>query len=201
MSWTIETNNDQAAGMKKLSQAIDKAYKRNIVMICSASDQGSASKVTCYPGKWGKCIRIGASTGTGEKCAWVHGEDVDFIFPGENVPFDRSNEMPPTYHSGSSVATAIAAGTASLLLYCNKLVALANGGSKNSNDLKSMSAMTNAFETMSIASNNNCPRVGHFFDKRFSNLKWVLDRNKSLDILASIMKKIKVGILWQFEML
>jgi hypothetical protein len=192
MSWTIETNNEETVGMKKLFEAVDKAWKRDIIMLCSASDQGSASKPTCYPGKWNKCIRIGASTGTGEKCAWVHGEDIDFIFPGENVPFDRSNEMPPTYHSGSSVATAVAAGTASLLLYCNKLVAATNGGAKNVNDLKNLTAMTNAFETMSLATNNNCPRLSHFFDKKFVNWTWALDRKKALDSLSASMKKIKV---------
>lgn len=192
MSWTIETSNDQTDGIKALSDAIDKAHKRDIVMLCSASDQGSASKSNCYPGKSDLCIRIGASTSTGEKCAWVNNNDADFIFPGENVPFERDNEMPPTYHSGSSFATAIAAGTASLLLYCNKLVASANRGGRNGNDLKNRKAMIEAFSRMSIGSSPNCPLVGQFFDKRFSKLKWKLNPDASLNAVTSVMEKIKV---------
>jgi hypothetical protein len=75
-------------------------------------------------------FKIGAATEDGTVWKWV-GElsDVDFIFPGHNVVKERYTEAPLESCktlTGSSVATAIAAGLAALVLYCVQLGALNN---------------------------------------------------------------------------
>ncbi|KAF1957933.1 hypothetical protein CC80DRAFT_356716, partial [Byssothecium circinans] len=50
-----------------LKAAVQNAKKANILMFCSASDQGNSSKDSCYPGSTNECIRIGGATSTGEK--------------------------------------------------------------------------------------------------------------------------------------
>ncbi|KAI1181216.1 hypothetical protein F4777DRAFT_526353 [Nemania sp. FL0916] len=57
------------------------------MVVCSASDHGSDAKAS-LPGSTRKCIRIGASTEDGDKCSWVHDDDYDYCFPGENVPLE-----------------------------------------------------------------------------------------------------------------
>ena len=117
MSWTIEKGNKESKELSGLNAAVGKAKQENILMLCAASDQGNSTALYCFPAACGTCIRVGASTGTGEKCAWVHQKDYDILLPGENVPLDLGIGTLPTEHSGSSVATAIAAGFAGLIIY------------------------------------------------------------------------------------
>lgn len=140
MSWTIETNSGQNdKGIKDLGAAITDAYAEKIIMLCSASDQGSGSKLS-YPGATKKCIRIGAATEGGNRCSWVHKDEVDFIFLGENVAMKIGHDTPTKLHNGSWVATAIAAGSAGLLLYLNRLAAKGRGTYNKNwvNDLREM---------------------------------------------------------------
>ncbi|KAH8586376.1 hypothetical protein B0O99DRAFT_695557 [Bisporella sp. PMI_857] len=123
MSWTIETTNtvDHSEGLKELNSAVTRAFNNNIIMFCATSDQGNSTAIECYPGNWGHCLRVGASTATGEKCAWVHGQSIDLLLPGENIFFDPRDGSPATTHSGSSVATALGSGLAALMLYLQRL--------------------------------------------------------------------------------
>ncbi|GAW26496.1 putative peptidase S8 subtilisin kexin [Rosellinia necatrix] len=128
MSWTIEPNDGQNdAGIEQLRAAISKAESNGITMLCSASDQGSDAKAS-LPTSTQKCIRVGAGTENGDKCSWVHGDDYDYCFPGENVPLKTGRDGLVKMYSGSSVATAIAAGSVGLLLYLDKLIAMEVGG-------------------------------------------------------------------------
>lgn len=110
MSWTIDDNIKNIEAQYKLRAALTNADNdgRGVTMISSASDQGDNSTKT-WPGVSGKCIRIGASTPTGDRSSYVHPKDIDFLFPGEGVPHDAYDDFLPKTYEGSSIATAIAA--------------------------------------------------------------------------------------------
>ena len=119
MSWSIDTSKPHT----RLENAIMEANKKRIIMFCASIDEGVTALDNTYPGKMDSCIKIGASTGTGAKLSWV--SDHDFLFPGE-VPKPAASEtnLWTSSHvgsSGSSVSTALAAGLAGVLLYCDRL--------------------------------------------------------------------------------
>ncbi|KKP00179.1 hypothetical protein THAR02_07703 [Trichoderma harzianum] len=180
MSWTIEDNIKNEDAQKKFQDALATADDKNIIVVSSASDQGGNSTKT-WPGESGRCIRIGASTETGDKSSHVHRGDMEFLFPGEEVPLDANEEYSSrTLLDGSSVATAIAAGTACLLLYLDRLAQKWGGFEQQSNSgeetdnwketdeiwvpLKGRASMKKVFESMSIAG-NKCPSLDMFIDQ------------------------------------
>jgi len=118
MSWTIETL-DGPSSLEGLKAAIDQAADNNIIMFCSASDQGGSSKVYCYPGGFddNKCIRIGSCSSSDLSSVWVNSNQVDFLLPGENIVV-RNGDGTSESQTGSSFATAVAAGLGGLLIYC-----------------------------------------------------------------------------------
>jgi hypothetical protein len=128
MSWTIRETAENGNDIKDLSKAVEKAYDANILMFCSASDKG-AHPENDYPANDTKrTFRIGAATADGR--AWAPAGDIanlDFIVPGHRVQ-DRSaygnmnTDLTP--RTGSSVATALAAGLGALILHCVRLAAI-----------------------------------------------------------------------------
>ncbi|KAK3690256.1 peptidase S8/S53 domain-containing protein [Podospora appendiculata] len=97
MSWTILPPED-AAVEQMLDQAVKAADQANILMFCSASDKG-VKKSDTYPAKGtNRIFTIGAAKASGIKEQWV--------------------PQGVTTVTGSSVATALAAGLAALVLYC-----------------------------------------------------------------------------------
>jgi hypothetical protein len=204
---TIETYESDSDDMKYLEAAISAAEAKKIVMFCSASDEGNGSIDRSYPGDWEKCIKIGAATATGEKFPWVHGQKVNFLLPGENIPFKSSDGTMRSFMSGSSVATAAASGLAGLLLHCNKLV--------NANDegyFRNKNNMWDAFKFMSTGRDQQFPQVQLFFEQKFKELVWANEpeelkkarpslvveelgwSEKSKKALFSLMELIKVRI-------
>ncbi|KAJ6259971.1 Lipase [Drechslerella dactyloides] len=225
MSWTIEIFGEGAAGkpkmhqvseehddmddigdlpervqnespdIKLLTKAIKVARDKNILLFASASDQGSASSRHCYPARAGGCITIGAATETGEMCAWVHPSQAKFCCPGVNVPFKKANETTPKPQSGSSVATALAAGLAGLLLFCDRALY------KEKSILKSKKNMGTAFENLATGTDKQFPRVDDFFKKDLNTLdSWLVqDENGGLSDrgrvgLKTMMNKIIIAI-------
>ncbi|KAI1377492.1 hypothetical protein F4677DRAFT_458856 [Hypoxylon crocopeplum] len=129
MSWTIEASSDDDPDLRHLQDAIKEAYRRGIIMFCSASDQGGSSNLKCYPGAWSNqdgsyCIRIGSSSSSDNASIWVNEEQVDFLLPGENILI-KDSDGTSEYQTGSSYATAVAVGLAGLLLYSS--LALGSG--------------------------------------------------------------------------
>ncbi|KAK3987707.1 intracellular serine protease [Cladorrhinum sp. PSN332] len=123
MSWTIEIPTDERV-KAELDKAISDADKANILMFCSASDQG-AKNVDTYPSKGTRRIfTIGAAGASGETISFVGDlRKIDFTFPGDRVEILDGNTASSgggsaREVSGSSAATALAAGFAALLLYC-----------------------------------------------------------------------------------
>src|SRR5690348_917126 len=105
-------------------------------------------------------------------------------------------------YNGSSVTTAIAAGSVGLLLYLNKLNARGSGGmsgvsgvSKVANNLKSHSDMKQALESMcktSKSTNSRCPRFGDTFGSGFNEFMFMLERDRFFAKLGQIMEELKV---------
>ncbi|KAK4452495.1 hypothetical protein QBC34DRAFT_26249 [Podospora aff. communis PSN243] len=200
MSWTIERNQGQNdSAIDELSNAIIEAERDKIIMLCSASDQGSDSKGS-LPGSTQKCIRIGASTEHGDKCSWVHKDDFDFCFPGENVPLETNKDGVVKMFNGSSVATAIAAGAVGLLLYLNRLdmkrrIGVVGDKEGAINDLKGHSAMVKALTSMCTTTkttNDKCPRFGATFGEgKFNEFMFLLQRDKFFEKLNQIMSAMK----------
>ncbi|RYP64178.1 hypothetical protein DL771_008869 [Monosporascus sp. 5C6A] len=165
MSWTIQTAAQENEDMKKLQAAIGRAYTANILMFCSASDQGANNKEDCFPGGWNQCIRIGGATFTGEKLTWVD-DKVDFWFPGRNVPFPSKDGKSVVYESGSSVATAAASGLAGVLIYSARLLH-GNTPKDKDNTFQDRTAMINAFTTMAKGADGKFPRTDDILSKLF----------------------------------
>ncbi|KAJ3579865.1 hypothetical protein NPX13_g694 [Xylaria arbuscula] len=197
MSWTIEPNDGQNdAGISQLRTAISRAETNGITMLCSASDQGGDAKAS-LPTSTQKCICIGAGTENGDKCSWVHGDDYDYCFPGENVPLKTGRDGLVKMYSGSSVATAIAAGSVGLLLYLNKLIAreAGEGEMKGVNNLGRREQITRALNTMSASSkstNSRCPRFGNAFGDQFNEFEFQLNRDRFFSTLGQIMDGLKL---------
>lgn len=119
MSWTIDPPDDKEVE-RELHNAILDADKANILMFCSAADQG-ARQTDTYPSRATQRIfTIGAAGPSGETNTWVGNPDkVDFTFPGDRVELmDSTPNSTANKVSGSSVATALAAGFCALVLYC-----------------------------------------------------------------------------------
>lgn len=103
--------------MESLKTAVRDAYKNDILMFCSTSDQGGSTKDNCYSSDLEGCIKIGSTTETGEALTWVNSEKVQFLLPGKNLPVTNHEGKVISYESGSSVATAAASGLAGLLMF------------------------------------------------------------------------------------
>lgn len=128
MSWATkppDTENDKIA----FDNAIRKAHLKNILMFCSAIDQGKFEDFT-YPhaSNPNSTFKIGAATATGVTPDFVSDKDLKFIFPGHEVvlgsPYDDVSDrrfLGFASHTGSSVATALASGLAALVLECVRL--------------------------------------------------------------------------------
>jgi len=115
---TFETN-----AIRMLEEAIDAVVEAKILMFCSASDDIQAGGMDSLPyRKAPKYIfRIGAALALGQRDP--HSEDkenIDYFFPGNQVAEAWNPRSAETvkYHDGSSVSTALAAGLASLIIYC-----------------------------------------------------------------------------------
>jgi hypothetical protein len=124
MSWTIDPPDDETE-RRDLDNAIVEAANEDILMFCSASDRGAKQTAT-YPSKAApnKIFTIGAASAWGAADPWVGSlSSIDLTFPGDKVDLvsgvtDGASAPDIKQASGSSVATALGAGLAALILYC-----------------------------------------------------------------------------------
>ncbi|KAJ5509676.1 hypothetical protein N7527_011819 [Penicillium freii] len=163
ISWTIESSNPDSQDIKDLVKAIDQAHTKNILVICSASDQGIVSTEQCYPAYTGNCIKIGGADPSGRALMWVREGLVDFLFPGKDIPFENQ-EGTFTYESGSSIATAAASGLAGLLLSCDLLV----NPTTEPSFFHRPENMKTAFKN--LGKGTKMPNVTNYFDAEFQRL-------------------------------
>jgi hypothetical protein len=179
MSWTIETSLTETPEMRSLQDAVRRASSEGIVMFCSTSDQGSMTHdLTCYPGDFGGCIRIGSASNTGDAMSWVKVDKVDFLLPGSNVPFAITEGKTNLHESGSSIATAAASGLAAFLMSSSWLL------DENDKYLKDVNNMKRAFSN--LAQGKMFPAVSERLEKFF---KRNLARKQKKDETASDLPK------------
>ncbi|EXA41585.1 hypothetical protein NW756_010087 [Fusarium oxysporum] len=117
MSWTIDPPKDDRE-RQDLENAVVEAANANILMFCSARDKGAHNAPTYPSNATGKIFTIGAANSSGASVDYVgNASELSYTFPGDKVEVD-SGRTPPEIVDGSSVATALAAGLAALILYC-----------------------------------------------------------------------------------
>ncbi|KAK0662083.1 putative peptidase [Cercophora samala] len=133
ISWTVKKpkERERDADLKDLGDAIKRALDAGILVFCAAGDAGNFSDEE-YPYEFdrSRIIRIGAATDDGRP--WERSGDthsLNFIFPGCSVVsrHGTSNSAIPSHfqeNTGSSVATALAAGLAALVLHVVRLAAM-----------------------------------------------------------------------------
>ncbi|PMD30165.1 hypothetical protein L207DRAFT_641753 [Hyaloscypha variabilis F] len=145
MSWTVPVPEENSKEMTLLTDALESAVKSQTLMFCSSPDRGEF-KTLHYPTAYNpeRFFRIGAAKDTGaafDRAGPI--DSLDFILPGVDVV--RNHSTPRLCDkvkkirsdTGSSVATALAAGLAATIIYCVKACALAiltssaNGGDEN----------------------------------------------------------------------
>ncbi|CAD6442393.1 bb52b886-4da0-4df4-8be6-03664f8edd25 [Sclerotinia trifoliorum] len=167
ISWTVQKG-DNEKHINRLSSAIKKATQKNILVFCSAPDIGRATPdklSTYYPfgdsDNENRIFRIGAAKADGSAYSWLGNvELVDCILPGDNVKLlsdDSIKEEDDIPKTGSSVATALAAGLAGLIIHCVRLAAIRHWHQNKSHDadgideeslkdIKNINAMKRAFK-------------------------------------------------------
>jgi hypothetical protein len=117
MSWVTRKH------IRVLEKAVDEAKEENILFFCSTADIGLVS-VKVWPADFPPCISVAASDANGRPRPQSR-EEVDLLVSGQDIMADgpdyiRKQTKQPV--SGSSVATALAAGIASLILYISQIV-------------------------------------------------------------------------------
>lgn len=133
MSWTIPVPAEGSDEKKLLDSVLERACKQKVPMFCSSSDQ--ISDTDHYPSAFRRhrFFLIGAAHDDGSVYGHA-GKDNDFIFPGVNVNTSGGRSLPlyladktslTKESTGSSIATALAAGLAAMITYCFKASALA----------------------------------------------------------------------------
>ncbi|KAG5795382.1 hypothetical protein H9Q69_005579 [Fusarium xylarioides] len=134
MSWTIPKPEQGSKLRERLDAVLKRACDRKVVMFCSSSDQ--IDNTEHYPSAYDKehIFRIGAAHDDGSRYV-RSGNGNHFIFPGVNVntsggrnlPQDLANKrLTPKESTGSSIATALAAGLAAMITHCFKATALSS---------------------------------------------------------------------------
>ncbi|KAI9793750.1 MAG: hypothetical protein M1833_000696 [Piccolia ochrophora] len=210
MSWTIERTKHNVKDIADLEAAIEAAAKAGILMFCAANDQG-ISRDESFPSACGgtkHLFKIGAAEASGVAWKWVQMTDVDFIFPGHNVVKDRPKDAPLDKCrtlTGSSVATAIAAGLSALVLYCIQVGAINMEDSsqqqgqkynaikrKDYEDIKAYDRMKEAFLAIGTSqdSGNKYIEVWHTFENAPKKAVGA-EKEKRLEIITELAERLK----------
>lgn len=217
MSWTVKAPNDSAK-RKAFDDVIHKALNsEEILMFCAASDQGKYADLTYPRGSNPNSFRIGAAKATGSMSDTVGDfHKLSFTFPGHEVVIDHAYDdvFDKSFskfeaHSGSSVANALAAALAALIIECVRLGILYTSETKQpdpsvairQSDLDAISrrgAMDDAFRV--IGTNRNTDNMYIEVWKTFSGVAERLKQNEGarisqLEIIAGLARLfLKKGV-------
>lgn len=104
-----------------LEAVVASAFNEGIVMLCSTHDEGS-NVAKAYPASMTSTLAVAACNEYGTLNRPIKDEDFQYMLQGVKVPAGVVPFLDSTDRiSGSSVATAIAAGLSSLILSCLRL--------------------------------------------------------------------------------
>jgi len=181
---------------------LQKAADRKVLVFCSAPDEGKFTKLDYPSGPFqDRFFRIGAARANGTVFQWTPEDGITYVLPGvdvirdqlaSNAPFgppsakgvtDRVKEL--KFETGSSVATALAAGLAAMIIYCVKASILALktanqnkgpivGSAVQDDDvllITTPEAMKKAFLSLGKLTSNNFIQVWEELDKVSEILK------------------------------
>lgn len=151
----------EARDIQQLREAVQFAAAQKVLMFCSASDHIEANSMEMLPFSQAPdhIFRIGAALEHGEQDATTEDKSrIRYYFPGNRVAglWNERLPKPVEYHDGSSVATALAAGLASLIIHCTEVVKSCQDAGKSSHDkfsgyrdmLKTREYMKRAFDNI-----------------------------------------------------
>ena len=180
MSWSIHSSDVQATERRQLEESIKKAYDKEITMLCAASDHGrntESAAVDDLPAAFLYPLKIGAARADGNAWANIGYDKIDYYFPGHNIVLDDYQPAKGQPQSGSSLATAVAAGLAALLQYCSNF---ADDDSKDSPPL-GRKRTEQAFKKL-CAPTSNFPEVEKLFGdtRNLDRPKQVKDRYRKI---------------------
>ncbi|KAG9237404.1 hypothetical protein BJ875DRAFT_453856 [Amylocarpus encephaloides] len=206
MSWTIAqpSTSDEK---ERLDTAIRRAISAGILLFCSSADKG-LHQDNDYPAASNpsKMFRIGAAKANGNAWDWVPNiTNLDFIIPGHEVAEkallddDPSQTFQP--QTGSSVATALGAGLAALIICCVQLAAIHTQMNQQVDtptavtvsdlrEVKRHDGMKAAFGAIgtSMESQNKFVEVWRVFDKAAKEMR-VLEKERRLGVVAALAPK------------
>lgn len=196
MSWTIDPPENEIE-KRDLEDAVVNAANANILLFCSAMDKG-ARQTDTYPSKAmpNKIFTIGAANASGASVDYVGNlANINYTFPGDKVEIDGgpAKTVAQEVADGSSVATALAAGLAALVLYCVQVrVLLASSHEKDRarrdfQQLKTHEGMKRAFSAIETTeeSNHKFLKVWEVFGKHVEQ-KEREDREKWIGLIADV---------------
>lgn len=163
MSWTISSREPHSQEIHDLKQEVTNASKDNILMFASASDKGEGTSEILFPAEeYNVCIRIGGASNEGDRLTWVNPKWVHFLLPGKEVGFLDHDTGSHFTETGSSLATACAAGLAGALLYSDRLL----GVDRN---LRQTSEMRKMFQGLSNKSTPPFIDVRKYLEQPFKS--------------------------------
>ncbi|KAF5129903.1 Halolysin [Metarhizium anisopliae] len=106
-----------------LDLEISRAMRAGTVVIASTAGEGY-NQANAFPADYDLVLKIAATTDMGKEAQESVKRNADFLFPGQNLVAETTflgSDHWPHEVSGASVATAIAAGVASVVLACHRL--------------------------------------------------------------------------------
>ncbi|TVY59789.1 hypothetical protein Focb16_v003793 [Fusarium oxysporum f. sp. cubense] len=130
MSWTLPIESGKDHMKEELHAVLKRAVENKVLMFCSAPDKGKFTELDYPSGPWpNSFFRIGAAYSNGTVFQWTPEVGITYILPGVDVVQDqikggssKSGESSKSSKNltGSSVATALGAGLAAMIIYCVK---------------------------------------------------------------------------------
>jgi hypothetical protein len=119
MSWSfkeeLHKREEEKEYIRKLRDLVTRANRVGKILFCSLPDEAPIEDYKKHlPVSLDGVIRIGSATSLGRSSEKNSDDSIEFAFPGEMVLREEDQDLV----TGSSVATAIAAGFAALIIYC-----------------------------------------------------------------------------------
>ncbi|KIX01497.1 uncharacterized protein Z518_09223 [Rhinocladiella mackenziei CBS 650.93] len=164
ISWIIKLP-PSGPGVATFKGAVKRATNNNILVICATADIGAHISDDTWPANCHNVIAISASNAFGLPMPWSH-RNVHAMLDGDQIKTRGPSYMgldENAYESGSSVATALASGLASLCLF---LARMANEDGKGER-FKDQRVMKVVFRTMQENDTDKVVELSKFFDNSF----------------------------------